>query len=418
MKIECVGHMRLSFLSPFSSFSSTIKLYQQSLEQEHWTSLTGFRKASMVTKKTSKALKSTVSSTNDMNMHFPPTQTPHGGAKLNLLSESCNEVDQARSAKTPAHQPTLGMDGAAHEQRDLPSVRTAAHVRPQDHVDEEYSSKVKMWDPVKDCSDPHSIQTDVPGFLRARHSSNEQFMDSTVSELASLGLLSSHGNHPYGQVQDSRDHFMNSDIRGAVWSSLSPGPQSQALASGFQPSVSMDSQQLQFAHLDHQPQRSRRLGHENFSILPSHFRNLSGQDGQQSLGSTNIGAALMGVQPHPAGNSHGHSQERGQQFTGVESSSVASHESAPRPLLPSMALNLSMQRSSGPQQADYAMRQMPSADMSQALSMAHYAERMDEESNRTEALRAYEQACALFQDLIVRSCSLEDRMGCNDAVSQ
>ena len=372
----------------------------------------------MIKMKTSKALKSTVSYPNDMNMHFPPTQTPHGGPKLNLLTESCNEVDQALSTKAPAHQPTLDLDDAAHEQSYLPSIRTAAHVRRQDRVDEENSSRVKMWDPVKDCSDPHSIQADVPGFLPARHSSNEQFVDSTVSELASMGLHFSYGNHPYGQVQDSQEHFMNSEIRGAVWSGLSPGTQSQPLASVFQPSVSTDSQQLHLGHLDHQLQRSRRVGHENLSILPSHFRNPSGQDGQQSLDSMNIGATLMGIQPHQTGNSHGHFQERDLQVTGVESSSVASHESPPRPLLPSMTLNLSTQGSSGLQQADYAMRQMPSAEMSQALSMAHYAERMDEESNRTEALRAYEQACALFQDLIIRSCSLEDRMGYNDAVSQ
>ena len=376
----------------------------------------------MVTKKTFEALKSIVSSPNDMNMYFPPTQTPHGGPNLNLQTGSCNQVEQAMSTKMPHHQPTLDMDGAAHEQRDFPFITTAAHVCRPDRDDEEYSSRAKMWDPVKDCSDSHTIQADVPGFLTAHHSSNEQSVDSTVRELASMGLQFSYGNHPYGgQVQDNRQHFVNSVNRGVVSSGLSPDPQSHALASGIQPSASTDSQQFPVGHLYHRPQRSRQLGHKDSSTLPSHSRNPSRQDEQQSFESMNLEAPLMDIQPHQASNSHGQSHERGEQFTGVKSgmpASMVSHESAPRPLLPSMTLNVSTQRTSDPQQADHATRQIPSADISQALSMARYAETMDEQSNRTEALRAYEQACALFQDLIIRSSSLEDRMGWNDAVSQ
>ena len=56
--------------------------------------------------------------------------------------------------------------------------------------------------------------------------------------------------------------------------------------------------------------------------------------------------------------------------------------------------------------------------MSQALSMASNAERLDQQSNFKEAVRAYEQACALLQGVIIRSGSVEERMSCGHAVSQ
>ena len=381
----------------------------------------------MVTKKTFETLKSTIPSPNDRNMHFPPSETPCGDPNPNILTGSCNEVDQVLSTRTQGHQLTLEMDGAAHEQRDFPSIRTDAHGRRQDRVDEECLSRAKMWDPVKDCSDPHTIKADVPGFISPRHSSNEDSMDSNVGELASVGLRFSYGNHPYGRVQDSRQHFMDPVSRGVISSSLSPDPQSHALTSKFQPNASTDSQQSSVGPVYHPRERSHQLGHENFSTLPSHFRSPSGQYGQQSLESVTVGATPMGIQAHQNSSPNGHPQERGQQFAGVESRAsvsmraptpMASHESVSRSLLPSMTLNVSTPGRSGPQQADHTRQQVPLADISQALSMAHYAERMDEESNPTEAVRAYEQACALFQDLIVRSWSLEDRVGCNDAVSQ
>ena len=50
--------------------------------------------------------------------------------------------------------------------------------------------------------------------------------------------------------------------------------------------------------------------------------------------------------------------------------------------------------------------------------MANNAERLDQQSNFKEAVRVYEQACSLLQEVITRSSSVEERMSYGHAVSQ
>ena len=183
--------------------------------------------------------------------------------------------------------------------------------------------RTKMWDPVKDCSDPNSTQADVPGLLSAHHASAETLMHSTASGFTSTGPL---------------------------------------------------------------------------STLPPHFRDTSGQEGQQSVESMTRGSVLTGIQPRHHGNlhdhDHDHAQEQGQ-MTGIETrmhTSIASPEVA-HPL-------------------------DPQTNMSQATSMMRDAETLAQQSRRSEAIQAYEEACALLQDVIIRSFSLEERMACNNMVSQ
>ena len=158
--------------------------------------------------------------------------------------------------------------------------------------------RTKMWDPVKDCSDPNTTQADVPGFLSA------------------------------------------------------------------------------------------------LSTLPPHLRDSSGQGGKQSVESITRESVLMGIQPRHHGNLHDHAQEQGQ-MTGIETRMPTSTAS------PEITDPLD-----------------PPANMSRAISMMRDAETLAQQSRRPEAVRAYEEACALLQDVIIKSFSLEERMACNDIVSQ
>ena len=393
------------------------------------------------------------SSQNNINTQVNDAQTPINGAVYGL-SGSNIEFGQDRDARIPYHQPTSAMDGAPHGQEDFAPLRAAARVRRQDPVDDEASSRAKMWDPVKDCSDPNTLQADLPAALPGGHNSNEQSMDSTTRNATRMDLPFCHDDHPYGQGQGNRQHSTNSGTTGSASMGQFPYPQSHpmasgyqgsalmdllpylqphAIASGYQGSASMASQALQVGHPYDQFQRSRRhqSGYEDISILPPHLRESSGQNRQQSLESITRGTALMGIQPPQASYLHGSDQENRQQHMALEPgmpAPMASHELS-RPWRSSSLTNPNSSTHSltskdaisaklDYEQAHCLQRQNPSADMSRALGMARYAESLDQQSNYEEAVGAYEQACALFQEAIIRSYNLEERMECNNAVSQ
>ncbi|KAF6239676.1 hypothetical protein HO173_002222 [Letharia columbiana] len=378
----------------------------------------------MFERKRPEALKSPMSSHteanfvhNDINSHVTHVQPSTNGANYDVLTGSYIEAGQRMNARIPYHQPTSAMDGVPHEQEGFTPVRAAARVRRQSSLDDEPSSRAKMWDPVKDCSDPNTGEADLPGFSPAPDNSSERLTDSTISGVAPMGLHFCHGDHLYGQAQDNRQQFAT---RGASMGLLTY-PQPHAMASGSQGSASMGSLPFQGGHPFDQFQGSRQhqSRYEGLTILPPHLRETSVQNGQQSLESITRGADLMGIQPHLPGCLHGHSQENGKEFKDMESRmpiSMASHESGRPPRSsPSTSSNPSTQKSSDSQQANRLQRQDPSVSMFQAWSVARYAQSMDQQSNYTEAVRAYEQACVLLQELIIRSWSFEERMECNKA---
>lgn len=332
---------------------------------------------------------------NAINRHPTDVQAPPNHANHDNLPGSHNGVGQDMNARVPYHQPTLATIGASHEPEDFVFVRAAASERRQDVDDDEPSSRSKMWDPVKECSDPNTIQADLPGFLP--------------------------GGHSYSQAQDNRQQSMNSRTRGTAPIGLPPYPQPHDLAFAYSESALAGSQMFQNGHPYDQFHRNKYL-YKDIMISPRRLGDSSGQNGQQSLESMTGEAALLRIQPQQAGYLHGLFQDNGQQLLGLGSrmpNSLVPHESAhSRPSSPSMSSNISTQRRADSQQAYGLQRQSPSASMSPAKRMGRYAEALDRESNHTEAVRAYEQACALFQEVIIRSCSLEERMECDTAVGQ
>lgn len=163
----------------------------------------------------------------------------------------CTGIDHGMTIRGLHHPPTAVMDGITQEHRAFSAPRPAAQLQRQSHVDSE-PSKIKMWDPVKDCGHTNLIQADLPGLVPASHNSGSKGSPAQV-----------------------------------------PGPE---------------------------------------------FRMTTSE------------------------------------------------------------------------------RQVPSADVSRALGAAHHAKTLDEQSHYTEALRAYEGACTLLQDVIIRSHSVGE--GINEAVSQ
>ena len=354
------------------------------------------------------------------------------------------EVDHGIDASIPYHHPTSAVDGASYEDEDFTPHKAAARVRRQNHVDEETLSRAKMWDPVKDCSDPNTTQADLSGVLPCGHGSDKP-MDSTIRNATSMDFHFYHGDHRYGQAQGDRQQSTNPGIRGVASMDLPLDPQSHTMVSEYQRRASVDSQIFQVSPSYDQFQRrpQQQSGYENISALNQHFRESFGQYGQQSLESITRGAALMGIQPRQSTYFNRHSQENGQ-LMDVESrmpASMASNEVArPQRSAPcgrsqvhtaslATSSNLSTQRNSDQlahgtghhhQQADGLQPQNPlvTTTMSQALCMARYGESLDQQSNYTEAVRVYERACTLFQEVIIRSCSLEERMECDTAVSQ
>ncbi len=383
----------------------------------------------MVREKELEALKSPVSShtqaissQNNINNQVNDTHVPTNRAMYDLLSGSNIDLDQGRDAGILYRQPTSTMDGASHGQADIPPLRTAARARRQDPVDDEALSRAKMWDPVKDCT-PKNL-----------HFCN--------------------GDHSYGQGQDQRQHFTNSGTTGTAPMSLLPCPppypmasgypgsafmgplpypQPRAIASRYEGSGLMGSQALKVGHPYDQFQRSgqHQSGHERFSVLPPQLRESSGQNRQQSLESITRDTASMGLRPHQAGLMHGSTQENRQHFMALEPempAPMAFHESS-RPLRSSPLTSPSssthaptseLVTSAGLdcEQASRLQHQNSSISMSQAFGMARHAESLDHQSNFQEAVHAYEQACVMFQEVIMRSYNIKERMDCNNAVSQ
>ena len=194
------------------------------------------------------------------------------------------------------------------------------------------------------------------------------------------------------------------------------------MASAHQFNASMSPQPIQVGHPHDQLQhynQPRPVDEDIFLTLHPNLRDPSEHIGVQSV---TKGAALMGMQPRQAAKLQDHGQENGQQDIGMESrmpTAIASHELVHSRQSPSLAIaNRSTQKISGFERANHHQRQSFFPDMSQAIEMAQYAERFDQQSNREEAMHAYEQACALLQDVIIRSGSLEERLECNAAVSQ
>lgn len=404
---------------------------------------------------------SPVSSQNDSSNLSTHAQPPDNDAKYDVLAGPCTDIGQARNNRVPSHQRSSSVDVPPPEQRGFTSSRNSAPGRRQDRIDDDASPKAKMWDPVKDCCDPNTIQAHPSGFFSAHHRSDEQNMDSTVSEAASTGLPMSYVKHrlhsdpssstayqgqeegvKYSQAQGDPQQFTNLAIPGAASTAqapshqphhtasgnqesasmcLTPNLQSYAMPSKYQGTASTGSRPFERVHEygQHQYSSHHRPGDANISTLPPQLEDSSEQDGQRPMESITSRAAQMGIQSYQAGNSQGHCQEDGQQLTGIDSrlhASIGAHGSAPiwRPLLQRTA-SLSTQKRPDSQQTDDLQCPDTSADMSQAW--IRYAETYERQSNPREALHAYKQACILLQDGIIRSCMFEERLELNDAVS-
>lgn len=357
------------------------------------------------------------------------TRASNNGAGYDLLTGSYNDAGQSLSTKTPSHQALSVSEGAAHEHIDFAPLGSAANARQHGLVHGESSSRTRMWDPVKDCSDPRTSQADVHGFVAALHKSSPPFTHSTASGFTLMG--------PHDQVRESEQHITNSETRGTTRGITSTGQSTHHqpfdTVSGYQGNASMDllpypqihpvaptyrestpvsSQPSQFGNLYDRCERSRqyRTWYDNVSSMPPPLREPSRQTGHPSSRSINSGAALTGI------------QENGQQNMSMESrmpASIVSGEPARSQQSPlSTIASFSPERRLDFQLANHPQSQSLSADVSQALEMVRHAEAMKRMSNRAEAVRAYQQACTLFQSVIIRSYSFEERMECNAAVSE
>ena len=314
----------------------------------------------------------------------------------------------------------------------------AAGVQRQNHVDDEPSPKDTMWDPVKDCSDTNATQADLSGLLLDGHRS-EQPTDSTARNLTPMDLDSR-----YDQGQDDRQQSTSSGFRGAASMGPPPYPRSHTMVSGYQDRVLMGSHIFQTPSYDQsRPRPQQQSGYENGSALSQHARGSLGQNGQRSLESITRGATPLGIQPRLPSYLPLHSQENGRPMdmgSRIPASMVSNEAARPqrsspcrRTQVPTASLATgskpSTQRRSDhvgiatghdPQRGNGPQHQSLSSTtaMSQALSLGRYGESLDQQSNYTEATHVYERACALLQEVILRSGSIEERMECNIAVSQ
>lgn len=336
------------------------------------------------------------------------------------------------------HQDTPVSDSAPHEHEECSPFESATYERRQDPVDEQCSSRAKMWNPVKDCNDPSTTQVDISGFSPVPH--NRSRLDHSKAHASpSIGFHPPHSNHLHGKARETQQqswdmaptgvglphfdqpHDIGLGYRGSASMDLFPFPRPQAIASAYQVNASMNPQPIQMGNphdqLQHYHQQRPLYG--DISTLHPPLTDPSRHIGSQSVME---GTALMGMQPHQAAKLHDHAQENGQQIIGMESrmpTTMASHElvqSRGSPL--SILANISAPKTSGSQRANPHQRESFFPDISQATHMARYARTLDQQSNREEAIHAYERACALFQDAIITSSSFEERMECNTAVSQ
>lgn len=390
----------------------------------------------MVKKKRPEALKSPKSSPlqvgfaqHDINGQVAHVQEPTNGANYDLLTGSSLEDGQSTIAGIAYDQPTSAMNGAAHEREDFAPLRAAALVQRKDPVDDEPCSRAKMWDPVKDCNDPHTFQVDLPDYTPAGQNRHEQVMDSMMMDGHPY-----YDDHLYGQARDNLQRSTNSGTRGGASMGLFNYSQPQPMASGFQGNVSMRPQPFQAVHPYGQSQRRRqqRPGYGNISILPPHPEESSRQNEKQSLDLISRGAALIDTQTRQTGHLYSQPQGSALQFTSTESRMAAS-TAYPLPAhhtesfdnsgfysSPSIGPNLPRRIEPNPHQRSPLQDQLPfqTAIVSKAISMARYAETMEQQSNYTEAMRAYKETCTLFQEAIIRSGEHQERTECNNAVSQ
>ena len=382
-------------------------------------------------------MKSPTSYSNDTNEQLACTQAPSNGADRNLSTKSCDEAGEGLSTSMSYHQATSVTDGAAHEYKESAPFSAAALSRLDDALNQQCSSRDKMWDPVKDCSDLNSAQADVSGFLAARQYSS-RLGHSKAGPSTSIGLHLPYSNYPYGRARESPRRFRNSGPRvvgpsdqshdigfgyqGNTSIGLLSSPMPQAVASWYQPFAPMNPQPTQVDHPHDQFQhyrQSRPVYEDDFPTLHQHFRDLSEDIDSQSVTKE---AALMGTQARQAAKLHDHHQENRQQDIDMEPrmpTAVASHELLHPRQSPSLAIaNMSTQTIPGFERANHHQRQSFYPDIAQAFKIAKYADKADQQSDREEAMRAYGQACDLFQDVIISSGNLEERLKCNAAVSQ
>lgn len=320
----------------------------------------------------------------DTNSQIDHVQAPRSSTTYDLLSGTNVEVGQGVYAGMQLH----------HDER---------------------SSRAKMWDPVKDCGDPNTTPVDLSALLPDGQLS-QQLRDRQQSTISGFGSTS-----PMGPP---------------------PRPQSHTMVLGHQGRASMGSQTFQGSHsYDQSRRRPHQLsGHEDVSALDRLVSVSLLQNRQRSLESIPRGAALLYTRPRRPNHLNRHSQENERLMEPRMPVSMVSNVTCPQRPSPYQKTQVdtaplatgsepSTQRRSDqitivtghdPQQADISQHQslLTTTAMSQALSMGRHGESLDQQSNYKDAVRVYEHACALLQEVIIRSPSFEERMECDLAVSQ
>ena len=320
----------------------------------------------------------------DTNSQIDLVQVPRSGTTRDSLSGTNVEVGQGMYAGMPHH----------HDER---------------------SSTAKMWDPVKDCSDPNTTPADPSGLFPDVHSS-EQLMGSNARNVTSTDFYSLHGGHRYGQAQGARQLSTTSGIRGAASMGPPPFPLSRTMVFGPQGRALMGSQTFQRSPSYDQARRRPHHGYEDTSALDRLANESLLQNRQRPLDSIPRGAALLVKRPRRPNYLNRQHQENEQPTTPVHTASVSTGSN---PSTQRRSDQLNIGTGHDPQQADSSQHQslLTTTAMSQALGMGRYGESLEQQSNYADALRVYERACALLQEVIIRSPSFEERMECDLAVS-
>ena len=151
---------------------------------------------------------------------------------------------------------------------------------------DELSSRAKMWDPVKDCHLPNGIQTDVPSFSPIRHRSNEQLMNSPLSDVDSMDLHSYHDDGPLNRTPSIRQRFtdsgtglsrppsyvMTSEYQGSAFMRTHHWSPSNRLLSGYQETAFVGSQPFEAGHDDRSHHGLLETDSKNGSMSPPPLR--------------------------------------------------------------------------------------------------------------------------------------------------
>ncbi|KAM0800417.1 hypothetical protein BDR22DRAFT_821604 [Usnea florida] len=321
-----------------------------------------------------------------------------------LLTGSYKTIEREANARFAYHQPASAMGGSSREQEDVTPLRATSRIQRQNLVDPVSPSRGKMWDPVKDCRHSNVTQAQLPIRLPAGHERSDVFKSPTINTMPSMYHHSYHGEHPYGQAQGNRHKLVCPGNEATPPLGVLPSAPTNATTLGYQKHTSMNSQPFHVTNsynetaaqpydqfgvepskLTIQRGRQHQSVYENGLSLPAYLRHSSEQNENQASESLTKRAASMGKQPPQGSYLNGLSSEIGQQFADMESGRLITMGSTER----------------CPDLSTFA---------SQAFNMANNAERLDQQSNFKEAVRAYEQACVLFQGVINRSSSVEERM--------